>query len=406
MSVKGTRWLITLNLGLLPLLMVLGNSMLIPILPNIQTEMGLNTIEGGMILTVFAIPAALIIPFVGILADRIGRRIIVLVSLIFIIIGCLLSAIASTYVPGQTGFSILLFGRLLQGLGAGGTAPLAMILAGDLFEGIERSSTLGILEVFNGIGKVISPIIGALAAIWFWESSFYFYAVVSFVSFVGIVLFIKDKEGTKSSISFSLYMKKVSSVMLEKYKWIIPIFISSGVGLFLLFGMLFFLSFELEVMHQISGVTKSLLLALPLAFLTLFSYIAGKNIGTNVNQIKRYMIIGLLLVFVSFCLLLFFHGLGSLLIYSTMLATGLGLFLPASSTAITSSVSKEERGTVVSLYSMVRFLGVAFGPITFSMWMANVQEMFYLSILSIGVPIVILMMSWTCIPIMKYCPQK
>lgn len=56
---------------------------------------------------------------------------------------------------------------MTKGIGAGGTAPLAMALVGDLFERSLRSKTLGVLEVYTGIGKVISPFLGAIAAIFF-----------------------------------------------------------------------------------------------------------------------------------------------------------------------------------------------------------------------------------------------
>ncbi|WP_258549697.1 hypothetical protein [Rossellomorea aquimaris] len=60
-----TNKLLQLVIGLLPILMVLGNSMLIPILPSIEADLHLNSSWSGFILSSFTIPAAVVIPFSG-----------------------------------------------------------------------------------------------------------------------------------------------------------------------------------------------------------------------------------------------------------------------------------------------------------------------------------------------------
>ena len=57
-------------LCLVPFIMVLGNSMLIPILPSIQKELHINIIQVSLLITVFSIPAGIVIPFAGMLSDR------------------------------------------------------------------------------------------------------------------------------------------------------------------------------------------------------------------------------------------------------------------------------------------------------------------------------------------------
>ncbi len=389
-------------LGLLPFLMVLGNSMFFPILPDIQANLNLTPFETSMFLSIFSIPAAVLIPFIGVITDRIGRKIVVLASLVILVIGCIISAFANAF-PTDVAYLFMMLGRLLQGIGAAGTAPIAMVIVGDIYEGIARSHILGMLEVFNGIGKVISPIIGAFAAILFWESTFYFYFIIACICFYGIYRFIPSNEKIENKQKLSVYFKKIKAVFLQQFRWIVPIFIAGGAGLFLLFGLLFFLSFELDVMYQMNGMTKGVLLALPLATLTIASYWTGKQIGNDINMMKRYLLQGLLLIFLAFSLLLFFRGLFTLLLLVSIVGIGIGMFLPAANTAATASVGPEERGLVVSLYSTIRFLGVAFGPISFSFWMRNIEDLFFYSLSIVGVVIVLLCVSWTCIPIFKHC---
>lgn len=396
-------YLSVFSIGLLPLIMVLGNSMYIPLIPNIQVDLKLSTVESGLILTMFTIPAALMYPIIGYLSDRIGRKKMIVISLYIIIFGSIIT-ITGPYTSNE--WYVLLIGRAIQGIGAGGTTPLAMAMIGDLFDGHQRSEALGVLEVFSGVGKVISPIIGALFTFAFllWHHSFYFFLFVVIFSLLCIKKLIKEKKDRKDRLLFKEYIHKIYIVFIKQYKWIIPIFFASGIGLFILFGMLFFLSFELEGVYQIEGVKKGILLGAPLSGMTIFSYTTGKWIGVNQNKIKRFLLLGLLLTFISFVGLIFFNNLSSLITYSTLGACGLGMFLPAANTAVTSSVESTERGLVIALYNMVRTLGVAFGPVVYGAWMFNVVEMFFMTVLLTGLAIVMLISTWSCIPLFKECP--
>ncbi|MGO4887186.1 MFS transporter [Anaerobacillus sp. MEB173] len=380
-------------IGMLPFVMVLGNSMLIPILPTIQSDLNITAFEGGLILTVFAVPAAIIIPFIGFLSDRIGRKRMITISLILIMAGSVVSIFAVKFLEGTGGFSWLLIGRFFQGIGAGGTSPIAMALVADIFQGKDRSQALGIIEVFNGAGKVVSPMIGALAAVFFWYSALYFYFAVSLLSLLGIIFYINERQSSKERDSLPDYKQRFIEAFKREGRWLLPIFFVGGTGLFLLFGMLFFLSYEIEVIFQVDGFLKGIVFAVPLGALTVISYWTGKQIGSDIPKMKTFMFIGLSLMFVSFSLLIYFHEITGLIFGLTVASAGLGLVLPCANMLITSSVSGKERGLIVSLYGMTRFLGVALGPIIYSIWMTDLVDMFLYSLLLLGTGIVWLYVS-------------
>lgn len=54
--------------------MTLGNSMLLPILPQISKELGVSAFGVSMIITVYGLIAILMIPVAGYLSDRLGRK--------------------------------------------------------------------------------------------------------------------------------------------------------------------------------------------------------------------------------------------------------------------------------------------------------------------------------------------
>lgn len=88
----------------------------------------------------------------------------------------------------------ILFGRIIQGIGAAGTASIAMALIGDLYSGAQESKALGIIESSNGAGKFFSPIIGSVIALITWYSVFFSFPILCFESAIFYLVRCKGKE--------------------------------------------------------------------------------------------------------------------------------------------------------------------------------------------------------------------
>ncbi|WP_033828708.1 MFS transporter, partial [Bacillus andreraoultii] len=161
------RWAIV-SIASIPLVMTLGNSMLIPILPTMEKELDITSFQSSLIITVYSVVAILFIPIAGYLSDRLGRKKVIIPSLLLTAIGGAIAAFSSWQM--QSGYWLVLIGRTLQGVGAAGAFPIVLPLVGDMFRSKEKvSSSLGIIETANTLGKVLSPILGSLLAsiIWF-----------------------------------------------------------------------------------------------------------------------------------------------------------------------------------------------------------------------------------------------
>ncbi|MCL4441058.1 MAG: MFS transporter, partial [Firmicutes bacterium] len=128
---KGKTMMLLAALGTVPFIMVLGNSMLIPVLPQMQKELGISQFQTSLVISLFSVPAGLVIPFAGFLSDRIGRKKVIAPSLIIYGIGGLIAGIAALLL--QKAYWVIIAGRIIQGIGAAGTAPVAMALVGDIF---------------------------------------------------------------------------------------------------------------------------------------------------------------------------------------------------------------------------------------------------------------------------------
>ncbi|MGR3765043.1 MFS transporter [Rossellomorea sp. NS-SX7] len=364
-------------IGLLPILMVLGNSMLIPILPSIEKGLQIDERWSGWILSSFTIPAAVCIPFIGFLSDRFGRNRLIKYSLWIIFVGSILCAVSAWL---ESPAFLFMGGRGLQGVGAAGTTPLAIALAGDLFSGEERSKVLGALEVFNGIGKVLAPIIGAGLTIFLsWNNAFWIFPLLCLVILSGLeknTSMAHDEEGI---LGVRKYVGDLAAVFASKWSLLLPLFMIGGIGLFLLFGILFFLSYHIENTFHIDGFFKGFSFMFPLGAMTISSIWSSKRLKMDEERGWYYIKWGIGLMTVPLGALVFFHSLGSLLFCMTVCFGGLGLILPVLNTFITGSVDEGERGFVVSLYGAVRFLGVALGPIAYSVWKEDILAMYGLT---------------------------
>ena len=356
-------------LCLVPFIMVLGNSMLIPILPSIQKELHVNLVQVGFLITVFSIPAGIVIPFAGMLSDRVGRKKVMFPALLVYGAGGLLAGIFAI-VFKEKAFPWIIAARVLQGIGAGGTYQLSMALAGDLIQSSERSKVLGLLEAGNGVGKVISPLAGAAIALIAWYMPFFVYGILS-IPVALLLLFLVKEDVKKLQAKVQPIPKYLGNVKkIFKQKWT-PLSISFGSGLivmFSLFGLLSFYADILEKQFKINVFNRGLILAVPVLIMAITAYILGTVMQKKLAKILKWaVVIGLILVgagLVLFCPSknIFFYTLSA-----SVLGLGTGAVLPSLNTLITSSAPKTERGLITCLYGTVRFFGVAIGPPIFGL---------------------------------------
>lgn len=78
---QNKRWAIV-SIASIPLVMTLGNSMLIPVLPTIEKKLKISSFQVSMIITLYSIVAIILIPIAGYLSDRIGRKKVIIPSLL------------------------------------------------------------------------------------------------------------------------------------------------------------------------------------------------------------------------------------------------------------------------------------------------------------------------------------
>lgn len=380
-------------LASIPLIMTLGNSMLIPILPLIAKKLSISSLQVSMLITVYAVIAILLIPVAGYLSDKFGRKVILIPSLIIAGVGGVVSGSASWFMDGMGIYWIILAGRLLQGIGAAGAFPIVLPLVGDMFDDDKQvSHSLGIIETSNTFGKVLSPILGALLGAWIWYMPFLAIPVLCLISLLLVIFLVKEPERQKSE-PLKKFIRSVKKVMQEKGRWLYAIFAIGGICMFLLFGVLFYLSEVLEKKHHMDGVIKGLVLAIPLASLCLASYVTGKKIGDNKVLMKWCGVIGLIMSSAALVGISMFNNIYFVIGCLIVCGAGIGIVLPSSDALITEGIEKQLRGTITSLYSSMRFIGVSLGPPVMSLLMKAGHVTMFICFAIVSIVAVILLLT-------------
>ncbi len=367
----------------IPLMMTLGNSMLIPVLPVMERELNITPLQSSFIITVYSIVAVVFIPIAGILSDRIGRKMVIIPSLCLAGIGGLISGLAAWLIPNP--YTIIIIARLLQGLGAAGAFPIVLPLVGDLYNSEKQiSHGLGIVETSNTFGKVLSPVLGAVLATIVWFLPFLAIPVLSLISIIAMIFLVKNPTTKEKPVKISVFFHAVKQIFIREGRWLIAVYAIGCITMTILFGVLFYLSSLLENQYGIADIPKGFVLAIPLASLCLASYLTGLVLGQDKQHMKWAAFAGMLLFTIASFPISFFTNIYALLIALLIGGAGIGVTLPALDALITESIEKEERGTITSFYSSMRFAGVAIGPPLFALLMRHSHQLVFGSAAALG----------------------
>ncbi len=133
---------------------LLSFGIVIPILPYYSKTFGANAFALGWLMAAYSIAQFLFSPLWGSLSDRIGRRPVLLITIL---------AGASTMVATAlaANFWILLLARLLAGAFAGNIATASAYIADSTSEE-NRAKGMGVIGAGFGLGFIFGPAIGGL----------------------------------------------------------------------------------------------------------------------------------------------------------------------------------------------------------------------------------------------------
>lgn len=134
------------------------------------------------IISSFLLGYVAVLPLIGRLADLISRQRVLLGCLTVFVIGSAITALA-------VDMSVLVAGRLIQGIGGGGLVPATLAIVAQLWPAGRRGTPLGVVGAVQEIGSVLGPLLGALVlTVADWRAIFWLNAALGIILAIAVRL--------------------------------------------------------------------------------------------------------------------------------------------------------------------------------------------------------------------------
>lgn len=332
------------------LMAVLGVSSVAPALPRVAEALRISTGQVGLLITVFTFPGVILTPFTGILADRIGRKIVLVPSLLLFAI----AGVACAFAPS---FEMLLWSRFLQGIGAASIGSINVTLIGDLYDGSRRTEAMGYNASILSIGTASYPAIGGALAIFGWNYPFLL-PVLAVPVALAVVFGLNNPE-PKSTSSLKDYLNAAVESVLRPQALIL--FAASVITFILLYGA--YLTFLPAFLHDRFGAATwqiGIILS-TMSVVTAITSTQLKQLGERLGK-RLLPAYGFGAYAVSIAIMPLMPGTWFLLIPVSLFGVAQGMNIPAITNLLAGLVPMEQRGAFMSINGMVLRLGQTLGP--------------------------------------------
>ena len=167
------------------LINVIGFGIVIPVLPHYVESFGASPFTITMLFAVFAFCSFFSGPFLGSLSDKVGRRPMLLISIISTALGWLVFALAHNVF-------FLFLGRIIDGMAAGNISIAQNSLVDIAKNKEERTSNLGLIGAAFGIGFILGPLIGGLLSSFSQSTPFWFATVLAILNVIVAYFFLPE----------------------------------------------------------------------------------------------------------------------------------------------------------------------------------------------------------------------
>jgi DHA1 family bicyclomycin/chloramphenicol resistance-like MFS transporter len=165
----------------------------LPVIPAVKASFGISEALAQLTFSVTLLGMAFATLVYGSLADRYGRRGVLLSGLCLFLIGSAISAFAPT-------ISTLVLGRLVQAIGAGCGMTLVRTIARDAYGQERLVQALAYLTMFYTLGPMVAPLVGGmLVDLVGWRSVFAFALVAGAAITAGAYLAIPETRPASAS---------------------------------------------------------------------------------------------------------------------------------------------------------------------------------------------------------------
>lgn len=342
-----------------PYVGLFGSGLLLPVLPKISQALDVSFTQATYLLSSLSLASGITLPIAGYLSDRWTRTIVLVPSLLLYGLAGLMAGLAGWLLPEP--FGVLLFARILQGIGSAGTVAQVIALAGDLYPSKRRAQVLGLLETSNAAAKASGPLIGATLGAVLWYLPFFVYPVIAVP--LGIALWLVlgrlPSEEAKKPLSLRAYVAQFWAEARGQLLPLLAVMLIGMLAVLFVLVVLALLSRELAG-AGVHGFRRGVLIAMPEVVFGIVALLTGRWLRSGGRRGNRRATLGGLLVMASaLSLLAEQESLAWLMAGALAVGAAAGAVLASGNIVIAAAMPAEERGLLSALYGAIRSLGAA-----------------------------------------------
>ncbi len=333
------------------LLAVMGVASITPAFPAISQHFNIPYKKIGYLITVFTLPGIFLTPVLGILADRFGRK-TVLVPALF------LFALAGFACSLTHDYNMLLLFRFLQGIGGASLGSLNVTLIGDIFSKDDRPAAMGYNASVLSIGTAAYPALGGGLAMLGWNFPFYFPLLAIPAGF--LVLFALKNEEPRQDQSIRDYLINTFQSVLKKE--VLALFVLNVLTFIILYGSyLTYFPFIME--HRFAA--SSLIIGVIMSSSSITTALTSAQTGWLMRKFRPSTLLkaSYTLYFISLVLIPFIHSEWLMILPAVIFGAAQGINIPNIQTLLVSLAPMKYRAAFMSLNGMVLRIGQTIGPL-------------------------------------------
>jgi MFS family permease len=340
------------------LVAVMGISSITPAFPGIIKYFGISTQQVGWLIAAFTLPGIFLTPVTGILADRFGRKLVLVPSLfIFGIAGFLCSFMRD--------FHSLLAFLFIEGIGAAGLSSINITLIGDLYSGEKRTALMGYNASILSIGTAAYPALGGFIAAFGWQ--YIFYLPLLALPLAIYVIFGLNNPEPKDHQRIGEYFRRIWKNINQRSVW--GLFLVNMLVFVLLYGS-YLTYFPILLSERLQA--SSVQIGLMMSIMSLVTATTSSQLG-RINkrfQSKTILLFGVSFYLLSMLSLVFSQSWTQVVGSVVVFGLGHGLLVPSIQNLLVGFASIKERAAFMSVNSMVLRIGQTIGPLLIGVFYA------------------------------------
>lgn len=334
---------------------IMGVAIITPAFPKIVQELNISAKDVGLLIAVFSFPGILLTPFLGVVADRWGRkRIIIPFLMLFGIAGGLCFFVRD--------FKLLLILRLIQGIGAAPLGSLTVTIIGDIYSGKELVAAMGYNSSVRSIGSAGYPALGGALAMMGWHYPFILPVIAIPIGF--LVLFNLKTPEPENEVHIREHLNIVWKKLRNRQ--VVGLLVIGIIIFIMLFGS-YMTCFPLLLGNSFG--LSSLIIGLIIASVSLIAALTSSQLGKIIKLFSRKAI--LKISFILYALALSIIPLISqpwlFFIPVTIFGIAHGMNIPVIQALFAEAAPQKYRATFMSVSGMTFRIGQTLGPLLMGM---------------------------------------